>query len=673
MMDQAIPIFLMSVAVGDDRLPYFTPMKLSIFLLAALPLTLQSISAQSTNFSISTSAVPAPVALQLKSPNGKLVVDFELKQIGKNTGFPVYRVTYEGKQVITESRLGLEQRDVSMMNNFRFLEQKTTNADISWKPVNGERSLIRDHYNEMTVKLQQSGPAWKARRMDVVFRAYDEGVAFRYILPEENNPPVVDILSEATQFAFAADCPAWAVYSAQADYTHSKIPLSKISPGAERPLTVQIDDHLFAAISEANIANYARMKLRLSPGVPHALEAFLDAERNREGEVIGRVPFSTPWRVVMVAETPGKLLEQNYLILNLNEPCALADTSWIKPGNVIRELSFTTEGGKACVDFAVKHGLKFLLYDAGWYGTEADPRSDASAVAPNLQKSLNLQEVIDYGNSKGIGIILYVNHMHMDKQLDQILPIYEKWGIKGVKYGFVSVGSQYWEAFDHEAIRKAAAHHLMVDIHDELRNCGYERTYPNLMEVEGIGGDETMPTAVHNAILPFTRFLTGPADHTYCWNEKRLKNTKAHQLAITTIYYNPWSCMYWYGSPKAIPDEPALDYWDHLPSTWDETRVLQGDIGKRVVVARRKGEDWFVGAIAPENGKFPITLDFLQEGRRYTARVFEDDPADLADTSKPPTQHTVKVSDQRVDRHTVFQTEIPSNGGLAIRITPVIK
>ena len=311
--------------------------------------------------------------------------------------------------------------------------------------------------------------------------------------------------------------------------------------------------------------------------------------------------------------------------------------------------------------------MGYILYDAGWYGHEVDPRSDARAVDPGLKSKLNLQEVIDYAKSKNVGVILYVNHLAMERQLDEILPLYEKWGVKGVKYGFVNVGSQYWQAWTHEAVRKAAAHHLMVDIHDEFRNAGYDRTYPNLMEVEGIGGDETMPTAVHNAILPFTRYLTGSADHTYCWTAKAMKNTKAHQLAITTIFYNPWACLYWYGGPSNVPDEPALDYWDNLPTTWDETRVLQGEIGKRAVVARRKGETWFVGAIAPENGQFPIALDFLPAGKKFTAKIFDDAPVDPGAEGG----RGVRITERSVDSHTVLSADIPANGGLAVRITPL--
>lgn len=622
----------------------------------------------------SATPVPVPVSLELKSPDGKLVVDFALKPIGSTHGCAVYSISYGGKPVIAESRLGLQLRDVALAGNFNLLRQKTNSADTTWKPVLGERESIRDHYNELTVDLQVQGPLWTARRVNITFRAYNEGVAFRYSLPDENNAPVVDIVKEATQFAFTGNHPAWAVNSAQADYTKSKIPLGNIPAGTERPLTVEIDEHLYASITEASIADYARTKFRVAPGAANTLEAYLDAQGSRggiamEGEVIGRIPFNTPWRVVLVAESPGKLLEQNYLVQNLNEPCALADTSWIKPGNVLRVGPFTTEGGKACADFAVKHKMSYLLYDAGWYGSEIDTHADARDVDPNFKGRLNLHEVIDYAKTKNIGVILYVNHLAMERQLDDLLPLYEKWGVKGVKYGFVNVGSQFWQAWNHEAIRKAAAHHLMVDIHDEFRSAGYERTYPNLMEVEGIGGDETMPTAVHNAILPFTRYLTGAADHTYCWNAKRMKNTKAHQLAITTIFYNPWASLYWYAGPATVPDEPALDYWDNLPTTWEETRVPQGEIGKRVVVARRKGEAWFVGAIAPENGKFPISLNFLPEGKKFTAKIFEDAP------ENPGVEGVrgVKITEQPVDSRTVLNADIPANGGLAIRIMPLAR
>lgn len=257
-------------------------------------------------------------------------------------------------------------------------------------------------------------------------------------------------------------------------------------------------------------------------------------------------------------------------------------------------------------------------------------------------------------------MILYVNHLALEKQIDEILPLYQKWGVRGVKYGFVNVGSQRWTAWLHEAVRKAAAHKLMVDIHDEFRSTGFQRTYPNLMTVEGVAGNEEWPTPVHNATLPFTRYLTGPADYTFCWNESRLKVTQAHQLALSTIYFSPWQFLFWYAKPAAVRDEPALDYWRHLPASWDDTRVVQGDIGRRAVVARRKGQEWFLGAISPGEGAFKIPLSFLPPGKKYAATIYLD----------KPNAKGIQIEQQTVDAQSVLEADLPANGGLAARLVP---
>ncbi len=618
-------------------------------------------------------------AVEIKSPDGRIAVSFGLKADGEATGCPVYAIHYQGRQLLADSRLGLELADGPLNGGFSIIGQTTNGADGVWQPVCGERATIRDHYNGLTVELQETGPL--QRRLEITFRAYDEGVAFCYTLPAQSALTNFVIRREDTQFTFTDDFTAWAVYHAQGDYDpddarkqtplpkRGPVALSELKPGVERPLTVRMAANLYCAITEARTVDYARMKLRPATNTLHTLGAFLDAERGVNGQVTGAAPFTTPWRVVMVADSPGKLLEQNYLVQNLNDACALTDTSWIKPGKVIRDLSLTTAGGKACVDFARRHGLQYVEYDAGWYGYEDDPKSDAREVHLDPRRnpdpnSLNLHAVIDYANSRGIGIILYVNHLAMEKQLDEILPLYESWGVKGVKYGFVNVGSQHWTAWLHAAIRKAAEHHLMVDIHDEFRNGGYQRTYPNLMTCEGVGGNEEFPTPVHNATLPFTRFLTGPADYTFCWNDPRLKVTKAHQLALSTIFFSPWQFLYWYAKPAEVADEPAMEYWKRLPTTWDETRVLQCDIGRRAVVARRKGGEWFVGAIAPGDGRFQIPLTFLAPGKPFTASIYSD-------VSPAATAGAVKIEERRVDAAFVLDVDIPANGGEAIRLSPV--
>lgn len=618
-------------------------------------------------------------AVEIKSPDGAVVVNFALKSLDGTKGCPVYNVNFQGRQILADSRLGLELTNGPLNSDFTITGQATSTSDSIWKPVCGERATIRDHYNQLNVDLQETGPLH--RQLQITFRAYDEGVAFCYTLPAQSALTNFVIHRETTQFAFTDDLTAWAVYHAQGNYDpndprkqtplprRGPVALSDLKPGVERPLTVRVATNLYCAITEARTVDYARMKLRPATNAAHTLEAFLNAERGVNGEVVGTTPFISPWRVVMVAGSPGRLLEQNYLILNLNDPCALADTSWIKPGKVIRDISLSTVGGKACVDFAASHGLQYVEYDAGWYGYEDDPKSDAREVHLDPRRnpdptSLNLHEVIDYAKSKGIGIILYVNHLAMEKQLDDLLPLYESWGVKGVKYGFVNVGSQHWTAWLHEAIRKAAAHHLMVDIHDEFRNTGYQRTYPNLMTCEGVGGNEEFPTPVHNATLPFTRFLTGPADYTFCWNDPRLKVTKVHQMAISTIFFGPWQFLFWYARPAEVFDEPALDYWRRLPTTWDETRVIQGEIGRRAVVARRKGTDWFVGAIAPVDGRFQIPLAFLESGRKFTAKIFSDAPRDAQGAN------TVKIEERPVDATSVLDVNIPSDGGEAIILSP---
>ena len=619
----------------------------------------------------------APVLLN--SPDGNLVVTFDLKSLGGAAGCPVYRVDYRGRCVLAESRLGLELDSGSLNSGLALAGQTATTQDTTWKPVCAERDQIRDHFNQLDLDLRTAaGP----RRLRVSFRAYDEGLAFCYTLPEQDGLKDFTIRVENTRFSFADDPVTWAVYAAQGNYDGAdprqaknrqptgEVRLSQVRPGVERPLTLRLADDLYASITEARLVDYARMKLRPVADQPHTLEAFLDAERGQYGTVQGTAPFTSPWRVVMVAQSAGKLIEQNYLILNLNDPCALADTTWIRPGKVIREATLTTAGGKACVDFALARGLQFIEYDAGWYGPEGSPASDARDVHLDPKRnpdptSLNLHEVIDYANSKGIGVLLYVNHLALERQIDELFPLYQRWGIKGVKFGFVNVGSQRWTRWLHEAIRRAAAHQLMVDIHDEFRNTGYQRTYPNLMTVEGIGGNEEFPTPIHNATLPFTRFLTGPADYTFCWYDRRLVPTHAHQLALSTIFFSPWQFIYWYDRPAAYKGEKALEYWKALPTTWDETRVLQGEVARCVSVARRKGAEWYVGTIRPQGtGPVEIPLTFLTPGRKYTATVYAEEAPD------DPKSKGVKVETLTVNAATVLRADLPANGGHVVRIVP---
>ncbi|MEN6424042.1 MAG: glycoside hydrolase family 97 N-terminal domain-containing protein [Phycisphaerales bacterium] len=607
-----------------------------------------------------TGATVTRAAVEVRSPSGDLVATFAIRDFGEVKSCPCYRVDFKGRPVIAESRLGLDLDSGALSEGLALTGQTTGRHDSTWKPVCGERAEIRDCCNEVVLELK--GTKAPNRTLLVTFRAYDEGIAFCYTLPRQPGMESVRIQRETSEFRFLADYATWATYSAQGLY--EKVTLSKVKTGCERPLVVQIGDDLYAALAEARLVDYARMKFSPLNGVPHGLEGRLD------GEVLSSLPLTTPWRVVMAAESPGRLLENNTIILNLNEPCAIDDTSWIKPGKVIREVSLSTAGGKTCIDFAVKRGLQYVEYDAGWYGLEYDPNSDATTITLDPQRSkgpLDLQEVIRYANERGIGIILYVNHLALERQLDQVLPLYRRWGVKGIKFGFVNVGSQRWTRWLHDAIRKCAEQRFMVDVHDEYRTTGFSRTYPNLMTVEGIRGDEAKPTNEQTLTYAFTRMIAGPADNTVCWNDLRVvqNSTHAYQLAKPVVLFSPWQFLFWYDRPAAIEDTPELEFYNHLPTTWDDTRVIHGRIGEYAVVARRKGELWFVGCMnAQQPHAFDVSLDFLGEGQRYTAHVYTDDPT-------VPTRTHVRIEQLPVDQGTTLKVSLPARGGEVIRIEPV--
>jgi alpha-glucosidase len=277
-------------------------------------------------------------------------------------------------------------------------------------------------------------------------------------------------------------------------------------------------------------------------------------------------------------------------------------------------------------------------------------------------------------------VLLYVNRRALEKQLDEILPIYSKWGISGIKFGFVQVGNQPVTAWMHEAIKKAAGYKMVVDVHDEYRPTGFSRTYPNFLTQEGIRGDEESPANSHTLITMFTRCLAGAADNTVCYYDNRVDakmGSHASQLAKAVCIFSPLQFLYWYdrtvpegkeneleGKPNYLGNEPELEFFDNLPTVWDETKVLAGIIGEYGVIARRKGEEWFIGGINGEKQRETrIGFTFLQEGRRYIATFYTDDPS-------VKTRTRVMTESREVNHGSVFSASIGSNKGFAIRVVP---
>jgi alpha-glucosidase len=587
---------------------------------------------------------------EVSSPNGEFQIGFSLSEQGN----PLYRVKHAGKDVITPSGLGfLLEGGIAWIRGFRSPEvAKPTIHDGTWKPVWGERSTVRNRYLGTSVRFpRQMAPG----DMKLEVRVYDEGVAFRYVVEGLGDAREIHITSEQTEFRFAKDHELWAVYSAQGKY--SKVKLSATSRSVERPCVLETDQGMFIAIAEAATVDFPRMRLQRSQVRPHTLVSSL------HGPVVAALPLKTPWRVVMAADSAGQLLENNDLLLNLNEPNKIADTSWIRPGKIIREVSLSTEGGLACVDFAVKNGLQFIEFDAGWYGNQQDEKSDARTVS---RSNLDLPRVVKYAKENGIGVILYVNRRCLERDLDDLLPLYETWGIAGLKFGFVRHGDQKWTSWMHQAIVKCAKYKLMVDVHDEYRMTGWQRTYPNFMTAEGIGGDETRPPNEQALANLFTRMIAAPADHTFCYFNGYVDQTTSHaaQLAKSVCFFSPWQFLFWYDRPSSAQGEPELEFFKHLPTTWDESKVLHGRIGQYAAIARRSGSAWFIGCLnAGEPRTLELSLQFLPKDGKFEAYIYRDD-------SSVATRTKVGIERRAVNATTVLKAAMSGRGGVAIRIVP---
>ena len=619
-------------------------------------------------------ATVAKAVETLQSPNGKYQFTFSQKE-----GKLLYSLDYAGKSVVEAGELGVNI-DNHLVESAMGIPVDNSNVwihgmevtsvdrrseDNTWKPVYGEYAQIRDRYNEMTIHLlkggkhEGSGTAYDKRQqylLDIIVRAYDEGVAVRYHFPEATNGLFMHITDDLTSFRFAPGAEAYHYAWAQAHANKVKLLKSETvwKDEAERPLTLHLANGLYAAIGEAALSDFVRGKLKLKADNELQMAMFDSAD------II--TAYDMPWRFIMVGEKAIDLINNKQMVLNLNAPCQIQDASWIKPGKAFRVCRLDMKTCMEGVDFCVDRGLQYIELDAGWYGPEMKMSSSALKVLET--RDIDMPKLCQYAKSKGIGVWVYVNQRALYQELDQLLPLYEKWGISGIKFGFVQIGSQEWTTWLHNAVKKCADHHIMVDIHDEYRPTGWSRTYPNLMTQEGIGGNEEMPDAEHNTILPFTRFLCGPADYTPCYFNGRVKNTKAHQLAMPVVYYSPVTFLFWYDLPNVYKGEKELDFWKYCPTVWDESKALQGEIGEYIVQARRSGNDWFVGAMNGLQAR-DITLntaDFLQKGKKYQVEIYNDNPALNTHTKVSTVVQTIKAGK-------ILKLHLQPSGGAALRFS----
>jgi alpha-glucosidase len=436
------------------------------------------------------------------------------------------------------------------------------------------------------------------------------------------------------------------------------------------------------------------MYLRGTPEGGNSLVCSISPHPDSSGvAVTSAAPRTTPWRVMMIADNPCRLIESN-IILCLSRPCAIEDPSWIKPGKtawdwwsgqVVKGAGFTGKMDdrtmKHYIDFASDAGLEYMLVDAGWYFCEDTSDWYSKGDITKSIKEIDVPGLVEYGKSKNVGIILWINWQTADKQMDEAFPLFEKWGVKGVKIDFMNRDDQYMVNFYERTLKKAAENHLTVDFHGAYKPTGLRRTYPNLLTREGVMGLEYSKwskriTPEHDCTIPFTRMLAGPLDYTPGgfsnasqekfvpqMTEPMTQGTRCHQLALYVVFESPL---------QMLPDYPenykrgiGLDFLKAVPATWDETKVLDGQVGGYVCIARRSGEEWYIGTITDWNTReISIPLAFLDKGD-FIAEIYSDG----GDAGK--NAESVDLKKYLVTSSFTLKIKLAAGGGNAVRIFPM--
>ncbi len=654
----------------------------------------------------------APQVASVESPGKVLKVSLVL-----DGGTARYRVERLGDTVVEDSKLGFDLRDGRLDRDFTLLGQQRHSVDDTWEQPWGERRLTRNHYNELTVQLAET--TGSKRRLDVVFRVYDDGIGFRYVFPEQPNLREAIIDDELTEFAIAQDSTAWWIPAGEPihyEYLYQRTPLREV-PLVHTPMTLRSRDGLHVAIHEAALVDYAGMWLRRSEG--QRLRAQLSP--SAEGWKVRRtLPFATPWRTLQIADRAGGLVESD-LILNLNEPNALGDVSWVKPAKYLGvwwsmhldneswatgpKHAATTAKTKKVIDFAAAHGFRGVLvegwnpgWDGNWVGNGYD--FDFTRATPDF----DIEALSAYGLNKGVHLIGHHETgcaiEHYEAQLGAALDLYARLGVDQFKTGYVCddgqvdrrnpTGGPLWREWHDgqfmarhhlKVVQEAARRHLSVNPHEPIKDTGLRRTYPNWISREGARGMEYNAWGQppnppeHEVNLVFTRMLAGPMDYTpgilslKGRHGQAIPSTLARQLALYVVLYSPIQMA------ADLPEHylqhrEAFRFIEDVAVDWEQSRVLDGEVGDYVTIVRRdrNSRDWFLGSITDEHGRvLPVSLGFLEPGVRYRAEIYRDgEGADFRSNPFAFMRETREVTS--ADALTLV---LAPGGGQAIRFTPL--
>lgn len=592
------------------------------------------------------------------SPDGNTRIDFNKD----SPSLPTFTVSRKGQQIISKSALGIRISGQDFgANGFDLVDIKSKQVKDIYEMVLGKAKVVPDHYTELTLTFRETGTQ---KTMSVIARAYDGGVALRYVLPKQAGFETFSVSGEWTEFLFPKDYNCWGMNpgkfqsSQEAEFDRVKASLIRQYNLFVAPLVCKTGNgETTFALAESDVKNY--------PG------AFFSRKNNNDLGVMVKFPqrleggpvakivqdgteFKTPWRVVMIGDNPRQLVEST-LIPTLGEPTKIKDTSWIKGGKSawdwwnnynapVAKAGVNTETYLAYIDHAHALGLDYILMDEGWYtGFSEQPKKGSNVIKPVPE--IDIQKIIAYGSAKNVRVMIWLQWQQLDWQLDEALATYEKWGIAGIKVDFMDRSDQDMVNFYHKLLGKAAEHKILVDLHGAYAPNGLLRTYPNFVTQEGVLGGEynkwsSRITAEHNVTLPFTRMILGPIDYTpgamrnltpetfeRSFNMPYVMTTRGQGIAMYVVYDSPVTMVS--DAPQSYKKadgswEDGVDFIRDVPTTWDETRVVQGDIGEYIVTARRKGGKWYVGAMTNEMERtLTIPVNFLREGK-FKASIWQD-------------------------------------------------
>lgn len=662
--------------------------------------------------SLPAAAQQAP-AVTATSPDGSIAVTLTIDRDGRAN----YAISRRGKPIITPSQLGFLFTDAPKIDRrLTVTGQEMRDFDQSWKQPWGEWSTIRNHYRELKVHLKETTAL--ARVFDVTFRIYDDGVGFRYEFPDQPNLHDANIADELTEFTFATDGTAWwkpAFLWNREEELYNRTPISAVAT-ADTPVTVKLADGTHVALHEAALVDYSGMAVARTVGT--TLRASLTPGAGRP-KVTKHGAWSTPWRTLIIADdAPG--IYMSHLMLNLNEPNKLGDMSWFKPGkfvgvwwNMIKgEWSWargpkhgaTNANVKRYIDFAAANGIPQVLvegWNIGWDGDWFGNGNDMDFARPT--EDFDADMLASYAKSKGVRLIGHHetggSASHYEAQFDKAFKFAADHGEMVVKTGYVTDAGQI-ERVDPDGTRlrewhegqwmsnhfirvaeAAAKYKIAIDSHEPIKGTGLQRTYPNWVSREGSRGMEYNSWAgknppEHEANLVFTRMLEGPMDFTpgvlslTGENGSAILSTEAKQLALYVVLYSP--VVMAADTPENYAKHmAAFQFIRDVPTDWDETRVLNGEVGDYVTIARKQrgAQDWFVGAVGDEEERtVSFKLDFLTPGKRYLAEIYRDgDDADYR-TDK---RHSIVIEKRPVTSADSFTLRLAPGGGAAIRLKAV--